>query len=102
MPGNASGDQQMNLNSVACASGTCLAIGTYLTASVRVTPFLISGSASSWSAIEAPLPPNLGDNPHIYGVPAVTCARNATTCVAVGSFPDQVGNYQGLLITGPP
>jgi hypothetical protein len=101
VPTNNDINSSSNLTSVACVAATCLAVGTYHPAGNNYpNGLLISGTAASWSAIEAPLPPNIG----YLGneLPAVTCVRTTSTCVAVGSYHDQAGNYQGLLITGPP
>lgn len=103
LPGNANIDPESSLSSLACTSAdTCVAIGSYQTASYNTRPMLVSGTGSSWSAIEAPLPRNGGASPPAYQLLQVACARKATTCVAVGTYPDQAGNNQALLLTGPP
>ena len=87
--------------SVACASAAaCLVAGSYHTASGNVAGLLISGAASSWSAIVAPVPSNAG--PGTASEQAVACAKKASACVAVGYYHDKTGNDQGLLLTGPP
>jgi hypothetical protein len=87
--------------SVACASAAaCLVVGGYDTASGKLAGLLISGAASSWSAIVAPVPSNSGaPGPNVS---AVACAKRASACVAVGYYPDKSINEQGLLLTGPP
>jgi hypothetical protein len=86
--------------SVACASAAaCLAVGRYGTASNHAAGLLISGAASSWSAIVAPMPSNGGAG---STVSAVACAKMASACVAVGYYLDRSANDQGLLLTGPP
>jgi hypothetical protein len=100
LPGNA-GMGPPFLPSVACASAAaCLAVGEYQTASGNVAGLLISGAASSWSAIVAPVPSNAGTS--TAQEQAVACAKSASACVAVGYYRDKSGNDQGLLLTGPP
>ncbi len=100
LPGNA-GMSPPFLPSVACASAAaCLVAGSYQTASGNVVGLLISGAASSWSAIAAPVPSNAG--PSSSSAQAVACAKRASACVAVGYYRDKSGNDQGLLLTGPP
>jgi hypothetical protein len=87
--------------SVACASAAaCLVVGSYDTASNNLVGLLISGAASSWSVIAAPVPSNGGTS--TAAAQAVACAKRASACVAVGYYRDKSGNDQGLLLTGPP
>jgi hypothetical protein len=100
LPGNA-GMEPPFRPSVACASAAaCLVAGSYDTASNNVVGLLISGAASSWSAIAAPVPSNAGTS--TASEQAVACAKRASACVAVGYYRDKSGNDQGLLLTGPP
>ena len=100
LPGNA-GMEPPFRPSVACASAAaCLVAGSYDTASNNVAGLLISGAASSWSAIAVPVPSNAGTS--TAQEQAVACARSASACVAVGYYRDKSGNDQGLLLTGPP
>jgi hypothetical protein len=102
LPGNAAVDPETSLNSVSCVSaGTCLAVGTYTTASGKDRGVLISGASSSWSAIESALPRGGGPGSNSSLLDGA-CARKASSCVAVGYYADQYGNDQGLLLTGPP
>jgi hypothetical protein len=102
LPGNAAVDPQTSLNSVSCVStGTCLAAGTYTTASGKGQGVLISGASSSWLAIESPLPRGVGPSSN-SSLSDGACARKASSCVAVGYYTDQNGNDQGLLLAGPP
>jgi hypothetical protein len=60
---------------------------------------LLTGSGTSWTATEAPLPANAGPD---WGVQlrSVSCP-STTSCVAVGQYFDpSSGNEQGLLVTG--
>lgn len=65
---------------------------------------LVSGAGSSWSAIQLPLPANLGTGvpANSYQLLGVHCVKKALTCVAVGSYPNQAGDYQAALLVGPP
>jgi hypothetical protein len=66
---------------------------------------LITGAASSWTAIQAPLPPGGVAALNFEAtseLPTVACGNKASACVAVGFYRDQSGNDQGLLLTGPP
>jgi hypothetical protein len=99
-PGNAAFDPNPVLEAVACTSAAaCVASGRYGTAAGNVHGLLIYGGASSWTAIQAPVPPNAGGT---SDVPAVSCVKSASACVAVGSYYDQSGNEQGLVLTGTP
>jgi hypothetical protein len=103
VPGNAAMDPEPSLGSVACASASaCVAAGSYTTVSGNTRPLLVLGAGSSWSAIQAPSPRNAGASPPNYQLPSVACAKKASACVAVGSYPDVSGDDQALLLTGPP
>ena len=58
---------------------------------------LLTGSGSSWTAAEAPLPSN-ADSSGAAFVNGASCA-SASQCVAVGYYQDTSGVEQGLLLT---
>ncbi len=71
------------LDSVACpAVGSCVAIGYYQDTSSNNQGLMESLSGGSWSATEAPLPPNGAE---IYGLNTVACPA-VGSCVAVGNY----------------
>ncbi len=98
LPGNAAMNSNPDLGAVACVSASaCVATGDYRIASGHNRGLLVYGGGSSWTAIQAPVPNNSGVTTDI---PAVSCAPNASTCIAVGYY-EKSGNDQGLLLTGP-
>jgi hypothetical protein len=97
LPGNADGDPNAYLVSVACPSKTsCVAVGYYNDAT---SPMLVTGSGTKWTAIEAPLPGNAQPGEYAY-LTSVACP-STTSCVAVGGYN---GNSSGpadeLIVTG--
>jgi hypothetical protein len=100
VPANAAsapGDNPM-LWGVACPSTTsCVVAGEY--DSTSASAMLLTGSGSSWTATEAPVPANAGPD---WGVQLRSVACPSTTsCVAAGQYSDPASGYeQGLLVTG--
>jgi len=98
-----SGDQTpAGLDSAACASpSSCVAVGSYDDSSGNVQGLLLTGSGTSWTATEAPLPAGARDDPNTLSVyvRAVTCV-SVSSCVAVGNYADDAGDGYGLLLTG--
>ncbi|MGH3150653.1 MAG: hypothetical protein ACRDOB_07985, partial [Streptosporangiaceae bacterium] len=90
----------VNLYSVACASTShCTAVGLYTDSSGYQQGLLLTGSGSSWTAAEAPLPAGTDLNYYPYvSLVAVTCP-SVTQCVAVGDYNTASGQH-GLLLTG--
>jgi hypothetical protein len=88
------------LRSVACTSGSvCAATGTYTCNSGCLgDPMLVTGTGTTWTATEVPLPANAYGE--LAGVTAVACST--TTCLTVGTYQEQDGTHQGLLVTGAP
>jgi hypothetical protein len=79
---------------VACPSTTsCVASGFDATDGLLVT-----GSGTTWTATEAPLPPDASSS---LGLQSVACP-STISCVATGSYIDSSGNQDGLLVTGGP
>ena len=95
-PGGAPGGA--GLQSVGCSASACAAAGLYSDGS-NAFGLLVSGSGSTWSAAEAPLPAGAAADPSPY-FKSMTCPA-ASTCVAVGFYSSgSIGNLQGLLLTG--
>jgi hypothetical protein len=98
LPSNASPDSG-TLASVACASASdCVAAGDYIDTSEARDGLLLTGSGSSWTAIEAPLPADAATKARAH-INSVVCP-STSSCVAVGFYTDSSGNLQGLLLTG--
>jgi hypothetical protein len=98
LPGNAAKYSDPELGAVACASASaCVATGEYRIATNHERGLLVYGGGSSWTAVQAPVPNNTGVNTDI---PAVSCPKKASTCIAVGYYAKS-GNDQGLLLSGP-
>lgn len=98
LPGNAAQNSNPDLGAVACASASaCVSTGRYRIASGHYRGLLVYGGGSSWTAIQAPVPNNTGVNTDI---PAVSCPKSASTCIAVGYYAKS-GTDQGLLLSGP-
>lgn len=97
LPGNADGDPNAYLVSVACASKTsCVAVGYYNDAT---SPMLVTGSGTKWKAIEAPLPGNAQPGEYAY-LTSVACP-STTSCVAVGGYNGiSSGPADELIVTG--
>ena len=98
LPANAASYPYAALSAVACASASaCTAVGTYDTSGSQ-QGLLLTGSGSTWTAAEAPVPANAASNPsaYLYGLacPAISA------CTAIGSYTDSAGDGQGLLLTG--
>lgn len=97
MPANAAANPMVSLASPACATnGSCVAAGQYTDASGDTDGLLVTGSGSTWTATEAPLPANAD---HGYSVLSAAACPSASSCVAVGQYSSSAGN-QGLLIAG--
>jgi hypothetical protein len=91
-------DPTAQLRAVACPSATaCTAVGLYFATSGE-QGLILTDSAGTWTASEAPLPANADALPStaLFGV----ACRSATPCVAVGQYIDSSQNDQGLLLTG--
>ena len=103
MPANAvSSRPDPELFSVACGSGpTCTIVGGYNAAGVNNSAegLIVTGSASTWRALETPAPPNGGSSP-ITQLYSVSCESDST-CTAVGNyFPPNVGAFTGFIVSG--
>ena len=99
LPSGAEANPQVRLDSVTCpAASTCIAVGRYADASNSPQGLLLTGSGSSWTATEAPLPANANSFPEV-SISSVACS-SGSRCTAVGNYYDQSEDSQGLLLTG--
>lgn len=87
---NATGSE---LSAIACTT-SCVAIGGYGDQSGGFHPMLLTGSGTTWSAVAAPLPPDA----FFPDLRMLACAA-PTSCTVVGSYADDSGGGDGLLIT---
>ena len=100
LPANAAADPEVGLTSVACPSASsCVAAGFYTNSSGNQPGLLVTGSGTSWTAAEAPLPANAAADSDPFFPGSVACA-SASSCVAAGFYTDSSGNIQGVLVTG--
>ncbi len=105
-PGDADTSHQDNtLDAVTCTSAVdCVAVGSYVNTNPSSTcpnkdclQPLIDVEAGTWSAVDAPLPPNATSSPQNGdSLTSVTCT-STSNCVAVGSYVDTSANSQALL-----
>jgi Cutinase len=84
------------LDSVACSSASnCAAVGSYETTSGVKAGWLLTGSGTSWTAAETPLPPNAGSGDS--GLLQAACTESQ--CVATGSYTDSSADNQAMMVT---
>jgi hypothetical protein len=99
MPGTAATDSLAILDAIACpAAGTCVMVGNYEPSSDGGTrTFVDMLSGSTWTPILAPLPADASTSysDQLY---AISCPT-VDSCVAVGTYEDASGSYQGLVET---
>jgi kumamolisin len=99
LPSDAAPNPNVDLRSVACAAATsCVAVGGYGDSAGNFHGLLVTGSGTSWTATQAPLPANASTSPSA-DLQSVTCP-STTACVATGYYTDTSGAQQGLLVTG--
>ena len=64
LPANAGSNTTVEMRSVSCASaGNCAAVGNYFDSSGNYEGLLLTQTAGTWTAAEAPLPANAGSTP---------------------------------------
>ncbi len=98
LPASAATHPHVVLSSAACpAVSWCVAVGQYTGSSKSAYGLLLTGHASSWSGSRAPLPADAGSKPAAH-LASVACPA-AGHCVAVGTYTDQAGNEQGMIVT---
>ena len=76
----------------------CVAVGEYQDTSGNYQGLLLTGSGSSWTAAEAPLPADASSTGGA-GLTGVSCP-SASQCVVAGHYAGASGATQGLLLTG--
>jgi CHAP domain len=84
---------------LACSAATCVMVGQYVDSSGNTHGLLVTGSGTSWTPSEAPLPANAATSGGFGGLNSVAC-ESATTCVAVGRYGIPSGGPLGLMLTG--
>ena len=84
----------MASTSVACPSASsCVTAGSYSDSSGDIQAVLVTGSGTSWTAAEAPLPANAAADRYAF-LGSVACP-SASSCVAAGVYADSSGNGPG-------
>jgi hypothetical protein len=85
------------LTAVSCPRGpggtNCVTVGSF---DGQVRGFVLTGSGTTWSAAQTPLPAGAGPK-QSAAFRAVSCS--ASLCVAAGTYIDAAGSSQGLLVT---
>jgi hypothetical protein len=76
----------------------CLAVGDYVDASGHQQGLLLNWNGHSWTATTAPLPVGAAASP-AASLTDVECA-SSITCVAVGTYTDDSGEVEGMLLSG--
>ncbi|MGH3190329.1 MAG: hypothetical protein ACRDOL_24280, partial [Streptosporangiaceae bacterium] len=100
-PAGAAADPGTLMNWITCPSASsCVAVGSYTDSAANVQGMLLTGSGTSWTATEAPLPANAAADQSATGLDAVACSSPSSCVVAGGSYTDSAGIVQGLLLTG--
>jgi hypothetical protein len=73
--------------SVSCSGpGSCIAGGTYQTATGPHAPFLTTLSGGSWKTMPAPVPSGAGTGAKASGVITSIACQSVGTCTAVGTY----------------
>ena len=99
LPANANlGDWPYFPASTCLPGGDCVAAGYYADSSAQELGLLLTGSGSSWTAFEAPLPGGANVQGKAY-LTSVGCSPTGT-CTAVGTYTTSSGESEGLIITG--
>lgn len=98
LPANAAALSNVSLTSITCASATsCVAVGDYTDSAGYTDGLIVTGSGTTWTAIESPVPAG-GDGAELT---SVTCS-SANSCVAVGTYGTASGPPYGgpLIVSG--
>jgi hypothetical protein len=99
-PANADpGSGSVYPDSVSCPSvGNCAAVGTYGVSFGGEQGLLLDERSGTWAqGMEAVLPANAGSFPEVF-ISSVSCPSTGN-CTAVGSYDDNLGHSQGLLLS---
>jgi hypothetical protein len=99
LPSNAESPYFNTLTSIACPSSSqCTVAGDYADESNAHQGLLLTGSGTSWTTTETPLPTNAAADPNVY-LRSVTCPT-VSHCTALGSYTDSAGYTEDLLLSG--
>jgi hypothetical protein len=97
LPPNADTPNASELLSTSCpAPGNCVAVGAYASGGIPVG-LIDTQSGGSWTALEAPLPPDANADPSALLID--TSCPSVGSCIAVGFYNDAGGHRQGLVLT---
>jgi len=102
LPANAdtSAGHQAFMTGISCSSDSqCAATGYYNYDGQGQDPMVLTLANGSWTATEASLPADVGNNPEA-SLNDVSCA-SASQCVATGYYTNSSGKIAGLLLAGP-
>ncbi len=84
-PSEANPDVRMQSHGLACpAVGTCIATGSFFDATTNGSTFIDTLTGSTWSTLEAPVPPNAAANPNAE-LFAAACSSPGN-CLATGPY----------------
>ena len=90
--------RETTISGLSCpAAWECVAVGSYTDSAGNFQGLLLTRHRRSWTAVRAPLPAGAAATPETT-ISGVACP-SARECVAVGSYADSSGNFQGLLLT---
>jgi hypothetical protein len=98
LPANAKASPQVTIYGTDCPSpGNCVAVGQYDDSAGFPDPLIEMLSGGTWTTVQAPLPANTGtdsDHNELAALNGVSCPT-PTSCVAVGSYRDDDGPFEG-------
>jgi hypothetical protein len=99
LPSGTGSQQFAYLASIACeATTSCVAVGTYVTATSDEQALVETLSGAAWTATNAPLPNGADPTQAGAALSSVTCPVSGS-CAAVGSYGDTARHEQGLIET---
>ena len=98
LPANAGSDPLVSLGGLTCITGgSCVATGNYSDMSSDQQGLIETLAAGTWTAVEAPVPPNAGADPRLTtSAPACPAVGN---CVVTGEYTDTSGNVRSAIDT---
>ena len=97
LPAGAAANPQAGVAGLSCPSTThCIAVGSYVDANGNRQGFLLTRSATAWTAAKAPLPRGAGANPWV-SLNTVSCP-SASRCTAGGGYQNTASQAVGLLL----
>lgn len=96
------GSPEQGLHSISCpVTGMCVAVGEdyqWVGKYLHLNGLIETLSDGHWSPIDAPLPSNASSPVELTSLASVSCA-SPTSCVAVGLYITQNGDYEALIET---